>query len=343
MSTDPGGMTVTGDVQFDQNAFNLAVDYAYRPQAYFDQCATVRPTAQAHPGKTVTFPLVTDLALQSTSINESIDVTPQAMADTTVVVTLAEYGAAVKTSALLRGTSYIAPFDPIVAEIIGYNAGASLDVVARNALVAGTASVAYAGAVTSRATIVPTTLFRATDVRHAVTFLRRNNTPTLGNYYVGYIHPDVSIDLREEAQGTGNANANWRDPHVYSDPGAIWTGEIGEFEQVRWIEASRSRIFADAGSSTTNTDVYATMILGAQALAKAYSYTDGNGPMPRVFPGPITDVLRRFVPMGWYHLVGYKLYRDASGIGFATRRIESASSVGNNAALGSNDPAVNGN
>lgn len=335
-------MTTIGDLQFDQTAYNLVVDYAYRPQNYFDQCASVKPSEQSMPGKAVTFPFVSDLPIQSTSIDESTDVTPQVMGDSTVVVTLAEYGAAVKTSALMRGTSYIVPFDPVVAEVIGYNAGASLDVIARNVLTGGTASVAYSlgtGVLpTSRATVTPPNTFRAIDVRQATAFLRRNNTPTIGGYYIAYIHPDVSYDLRTETGGNP-----WRDPHTYSDPGAIWNGEIGAFEGVRFIEAPRSRIFSDAGSSTTNTDVYATMILGAQALAKAYSYTDGNGPMPRVFPGPVTDTLRRFVPMGWYFLGGYKLYRDATGIGFATRRIESSSSIGNNAALGTNDPAVNAN
>lgn len=337
-----GGMTTIGDLQFDQTAYNLAVDYANRPQNYFDQCASIGPSDQSMPGKAVTFPFVTDLPLQSTSIDESTDVTPQVMGDATMVVNLAEYGAAVKTSALMRGTSYIVPFDPVVAEVIGYNAGASLDIVARNALTAGTASVAYSAGsgtrATSRATVVPANSITADDIRQAVVFLRRNNTPGFGSMYVSYIHPDVSYDLRTATGGT-----TWRDPHVYSDPGAIWNGEVGAFEGVRFIEASRSRIFADAGSATTNTDVYATMVLGAQAMAKAFSYVDGNGPMPRVFPGPVTDTLRRFVPMGWYWLGGYKLYRDATGVGFATRRIESSSTIGNNAALGSNDPAQNGN
>jgi N4-gp56 family major capsid protein len=337
-------MTTIGDLQFDQAAYNLVVDYAFRPQNYFDQCASVRPSAQSFPGTSVIFPIVSDLPIQSTSIDESTDVTPQVMADTTVSVTLSEYGAAVKTSAKMRGTSYIVPFDPVVAEVIGYNAGASIDVIARNALTAGTASVAY-GVGTSRATVTPAGVLTSAMVRQSTTFLRRNNTPTIGGAYIGYIHPDVSYDLRSESSGSSGLgqNANWRDPHVYSDPGAIWNGEIGMYEGVRFIEASRSRIFSDAGSSTTNTDVYATIILGAQAMAKAYSYTDGNGPEPRVFPGPVTDTLRRFVPMGWYFLGGYHLYRDATGVGFSTRRLETSSSVGLNTASGTNDPTNNAN
>jgi hypothetical protein len=41
---------------------------------------------------------------------------------------------------------------------------------------------------------------------------------------------------------------------------------------------------------------------------------------------PVTDALRRFEGMGWKHLVGYGVFRQA-----ALRRIESASSIGTNA------------
>ena len=154
----------------------------------------------------------------------------------------------------------------------------------------------------------------------------RQNVPSIGGLYCGFMHPDVAVDFRSQ---TGSSS--WRDPHTYSQPGEIWSGEIGAFEGVRYIETPRTPIFADAGSSTTTTDVYGTLILGRQALAKAYSNTDGNGAMPRVAPGPITDYLRRWVPMGWYWLGQYGIFRAAS-----LYRVESASSIGQNSTAGSN-------
>ena len=72
-------------------------------------------------------------------------------------------------------------------------------------------------------------------------------------------------------------------------------------------------------------DVYGTLVMGRQALAKAWSITDGNGPTPRVFPTPIVDNLRRFLGMAWYWLGGYGIFRQA-----ALRRIETSSSIGAN-------------
>jgi hypothetical protein len=57
---------------------------------------------------------------------------------------------------------------------------------------------------------------------------------------------------------------------------------------------------------------------------------DGNGEFPLVVPGPVVDSLRRFVPIGWYDLVGYGIFRQA-----AVLRVEGASSIGLNAVSGS--------
>lgn len=290
---------------------------------YFDQVADVKPTNQAMPGSSVIFTQITDLNVASTALNESVDVDAVALADGNVTVTLAEYGNAVITTAKLRGTSYL-PVDETVANVVGFNAGISIDTVARDVLKAGS-NVIYAtgGATdpTARNTVEPGDIITAHDVRKVVAQLVGANVATFGGYYAGWIHPDVALDLREE---TGAAA--WRDPHTYSQPGEIWNGEIGEFEKVRFQVTPRAPLFADAGSSTTLTDVYRTMIAGRQALAKAYSQVDGNGALPRTMPTPVVDHLRRFLGVGWYWLGGYAIFRQA-----ALRAIESSSSIGTNA------------
>ena len=324
----PAGITISTAVHWDQTAWELRAYYALRPELYYDAVADVQPTNQSMVGNAVEFVIQSDLATQSSSINESTDITPLVLADSTVTLTLAEYGAAVLTSALLRGTSFV-PLDPVVANVIGFNAGKSLDTIALGVLQAGTA-VAYStgtgAAPAGRTSVTPLNTMGANDARLARAVLVRNNVPSIGGLYAGFMHPDISYDFRAQ---TGAST--WRDPHTYSQPGEIWSGEIGAFEGIRFVETPRTPIFADAGSSTTDTDVYGTLVLGRQALAKAYSNADGNGALPRVAPGPITDYLRRWVPMGWYWLGAYGIFRQAS-----LYRIESASSVGQNATAGSN-------
>jgi len=311
--------TTTSSLDFAQTAYDRMAYFDLRPELYFDAAADIKPAAQSMPGASVVWTIVHDLAIASSAINESTDVTPVAMSDSQVTVSLAEFGNAVNTTAKLRGEAFV-EIDPVVANAIGFNAGVSIDEVAKLILQAGT-NVVYATGTgtlpTSRATVTSTNTILAANIRYAKTFLRVNNVATFGGYYICYINPNVSYDLTSE---TGEQS--WRAPHDYSQPGEIWQGEVGAFEGFRFIETPRAPLFAAAGSGSPQINVFGTLCLGRQSLAKAHSYVDGNGPLPHVVPGPVIDFLRRFQPWGWYWLGNYGIFRQA-----ALLRIESASSV----------------
>jgi N4-gp56 family major capsid protein len=313
-------MTTTGSVGLDQTAYERLAYFALRPQLHYDLIADVQATRQSIPSAVVTFTIITDLSVATTELNESVDIDAVALADSTVVVTLKEYGNAVNTTLKLRATSFV-EVNPIVANVIGYNAGRSIDSVAEVTARAGS-NVRYSGQATSRDTVIPTDKLTAANVRRAQAELAGADVmPNRGNLYTAYIHPDVKYDFIAE---TGSAS--WRDPHTYSQPNNIWISEIGAFEGFTFIETPRAPLFANAGSSTTLTDVYGTLFTGRQAIAKGYSVAEGCGAQPRVIMSPVVDKLRRFVPVGWHHFVGYARFREA-----ALRRVESASSIGTNA------------
>jgi N4-gp56 family major capsid protein len=320
------GETTTSSLSVDQVAFDRLAYFALRSELLFDQAADVQPTQQAMPGTGVTFTIFADIAAATSTLNEVTDVTPTALSDSQVTVTLNEYGNAVVTTAKLRGTAFL-DVNASAANIVGYNAGDSIDQVVSAVLAAGSNVVYATGGATdpsSRTTINTDDTLAGDDVRKVVAQLRKANVATFNGAYMGYIHPDVSYDFRG-----ANGATNWRDPHVYSDPANIYNGEIGQWESVRFIETPRAPLFANASDnsgSAGNIDVYATLVMGRQALAKAYSTTDGNGANPKIVRGTVTDYLQRLQPIGWYWLGGYGRFREAS-----LRRIESASSIGTNA------------
>ena len=309
--------TGTAAVTLDQAAYDLMIRYPLRSQLYFDRIADVMPTRQSMPGSSVIFNLATELALAITPLSETVDVDAVALANTQKTVTLVEYGNAMISTAKLRGTSMI-EVQPVLANLLGYNAGASMDSVVFNTLVAGT-QVIYGGAVTSRVTVAAATTITSAKIRQVYASFREANVADFGGLYNCYIHPRVAYDLRSE---TGAAA--WRDPHVYSQPGEIWNGELGEYEGFRFIVSPRVVAFTDAGVGGT-VDVYPTLFCGRESLAKAWSSTDGNGAQPRVVVGPVIDKLRRQVPIGWYWLGGYALFRPES-----LWRLETSSSIGVN-------------
>jgi N4-gp56 family major capsid protein len=317
--------TGTGNLSVDQTAFEKLAYFALRDEMYFDQFADVQATNATNPGATVTFTIFQDLSPATTPLGEAEDVTPVAMTDSQVSVVLNEYGNATVTTAKLRATSFI-PVDPVAANAVGYNAGISIDTIARNAAQAGS-NVLYAtgGATdpTSRATVAAEDILTANDVRRAVAQLRKANVPTFGGSYVAVIHPDVSYDFRSATDA-----AAWRAPANSVNPEGIYNGEIGLFEGVRFIETARAPLFANAsdGSGSSGTvDVYGTLIMGRQALAKGISLGGEYGAQPTMVYGEVTDLLKRFRPVGWKHFVGYGVFRQE-----ALRRIESSSSIGAN-------------
>lgn len=319
-------MTTTASVGLDQTAYDRLAYYPLRSQLFYDQVADVQPTRQSMPGSAVVFTIIADLAVASTAINESVDIDAVALSDSTVTVTLAEYGNSVNTTRKLRATSFI-EVNPVVADVIGFNAGRSMDSVAQAVVQAGS-NVRYATGgttdPTARNTVEPGDTLTAADVRRVrAEMVGANVAPNFGSYYTAFIHPDVLYDLKSE---TGEGS--WVSAKTYTeqDHDDLRTGDAGLFGGFRFIETPRAPVFADAGSSTTLTDVYATIFTGRQAIAKAFSNAEGLGADPRVFMSPVIDKLERFQPISWYHLVGYGRFREA-----ALRRVESSSSIGTNA------------
>ena len=315
--------TGTGDVSSDTAAFQQLAYFTFRSQPMYDMIADVRSTAQTHNGASVQFNIYDNMAQATSALTEASDVTAVALGDSTVVVTLAEYGNAVITTAKLRGTSFL-NVDADAANIIGYNMVDSVDKLVSNVANAGTNVIYAQGSAgsrpASRVAVSDANTFGAQEGRQAVAELRTASAPGFDNgNYIGLVHPDVSYDLREQTAVTDVIQYQIR-----QEGAAVRNGSIGVFGGIEWIENPRAPILDDAGATST-TNVYQTLVAGRQALAKAFSRAPGFGEDPSVVFGPVTDTLRRFHPVGWYHLVGHAIFRQA-----ALQRIESSSSIGDN-------------
>lgn len=309
--------TDTAALDLDQATYDLALYYALRPRLYHDAFATVKSTTAAPArGVSVIFEFIADLADATTTLSETVDVDAVALSDSQVTVTLAEKGNAINTTFKARATAYT-PLEPAVVNTLGYNAGSTLDTLARNALIVGT-NVLYGGNATATANIDAADTLGSANVRRAFAELQDAAVIPFGSYYAAIVSPRQAYDLKSE---TGVAA--WRDPHVYSQPNEIWTGELGEYEGFRFIVSPRTKNDVDAGAGAV--DVFDSIFFGQEALAKAFSTYEGRGPMPTMIVSPVVDKLRRLQPMGWHWFGGYGLFRQAS-----IWRVETASSIATN-------------
>ena len=172
-------ITQASSLSVDQAAYDRLAYFALRSELLFDQAADVQATNQAMPGSSVIFTIFNELSVATSTLSETADLTPATMGDAQVTVTLAEYGNTVATTAKLRGTSFL-DVDATAANLIGYNAGSSIDTVVQAVLGAGT-NVAYAtgGAAvpTSTVTVKADAILTANDIRKQTAALLPKHSP----------------------------------------------------------------------------------------------------------------------------------------------------------------------
>lgn len=292
-------------------AYDKYFEMALRHAPILREIADKRPVQVDKPGSSVTFHVHADLAPQTGTLTDGTDVTAVTLpAPTPITINLLEYGAAVVTTRLLREFS-MSDVDPYAAEQVAYNMRDSLDVLFQTELRAGT-NVRYAGTGNAAtADVAAGDKITSNDVRTIVTKLRGNAAvPRVGDLYGCWLHPDVAFDLKAE---TGSAN--WRAPHEYVAPDNIWRHTLGVYEGAYFVESAR---MYNATDGTTSQRVYRTVFAGKQAVAEAVAVEPGL-----VIDGsPGSDKLRRLQTLGWYGVLGWKVFRQA-----ALYRLESASTI----------------
>lgn len=391
-------VTLSTTLHVNQAAYEQLAYLALRPELVFDRFATVK-SHNLGPvrGTSVIFTINNDLPEQTTPLTENIDVTPISMSDTQVTVTLYMYGAAIQLTAQNEQTAFY-ELNPLAANEIGFNAGATMDAVAAAAMIGGSQVIYSSG--TSRATVTKAGVLAGNNIRKARAILKRQHVQKWDGAYAGLVYPDAVYDITSTTGGSG-----WLDPRVYgTNQSGIWDNVMGNFAGVNFLEVDRdSLLLSDAAagvSSTTVTvsgnvathtmtahglavgdtftlaggtatsgtgstsqvgfnrqftvasvvdantithditgitatttagtgtltsksvDVCITLIMGQQAIAKAFTTGNGYGEQPQIVDVPVTDKLRLVTGVGWKQFVGYSVFRQAAVV-----RIESGSLI----------------
>lgn len=239
---------------YDKQLIRLA-----QPNLIHDQFGQKRPIPKRG-GKKIEFRQFASLPKATTPITEGVTPDGKNLEVTAIEAEVSQYGDYVVMSDILDLTA----IDPVVVEateVIGNQAGLTLDTITRNILHSGT-NVYYCPkgdgtAVTSRAGLDATSTLTVDVIKRVAAKLKAANAPKIDGSYVGIIHPYVAYDLM--------ADPAWIDVHKYSDATKIFEGEIGKIGGVRFVETSEAKIFEDS--------VFGTLILGANA----YGVTDIEG------------------------------------------------------------------
>lgn len=306
-------------------AYDKLVEKNLRKQPQFRAIVDKKVGSQTHNGSSIRFQFHNDIAdtsIASARLEETVDPDAIAMPATSYVdVTEDEFGRVVIPTRKLSLMS-LADVEPWIANAVAFNMAKTLDDGVRLVLdstenviinVAGMGGPGVPSATTAEGiyngqtfggTYNPgeaaTAGLGGESIRTATTKFRATAVaPRFGAFYVGYIHPEASHQLRTE---TGSNT--WRTPHDYQDASALIAGELGSWEGVRFIETPN--VTVTEGDMMSPGKKYNTYILGAQALAEAVWKE------PKIEFGNVTDKLNRFRPVGWHGILNWKLYRPQS-------------------------------
>ena len=247
-TTTSSGMTAEIKTFFSKYLIDNA-----KPALVYDQFGQ-KHNIPKNGGKTIEFRKYSPLPKATTPLTEGVTPAGKALTVSTVTATVKQYGDFVPLTDMLLLTAIDNNLVQAL-DLLGAQAGATLDTVTREILMGGT-SVQYAeGQVTSRATLTAEHKLTVKAVRLAARFLKKQNAPKIDGGYVAIIHPDIAYDIQDDP--------DWKEWNKYTTSDKMFQGEIGKIANVRFVETTEAKIFAKAGAS--NQDVYATLVLGANA------------------------------------------------------------------------------
>ena len=298
------------------NFYDRTLLYRAIPLFVHTKWAQVRDIPRKVGTLTIKFRRYGNLTAATTPLSEGITPTGSQLSVTDITATVAQYGDFITVTDVLDFSSQ----DPVLmdaAEILGDQMGDTLDQLTRDILAAGT-NVYFGGSghtLTSQVAageIITTTLIlkvvrllknnKARRMTKMVNATTGYGTSPLNASYIGICHPNVSYDLK--------AMTGWVGVEKYASTASVMEGEIGKYDEVRFVETTNAKVFTAGGAS--GIDVYATLIFGSDA----YGTTRISGEAVKNIVKPLgsagaADPLDQRATSGWKATFVAKILNDA--------------------------------
>lgn len=225
-------------------------------------------------GRIIKFRKYGALTVITDPLEEMVTKTPSNPVVTDITATVNWYGDWMPYSDVVT----IESPDPVLTEltqVLGDQAGASIDTICRNVLVQGT-NVLYADATSPKANdertdITTGDVMDKTILDLARATLRGANAKFITNYVspdMGYnsasllpcfivvVHPNVVPSLM--------AITGFKTPDQYYNKGNVMPNEVGSYGNFRFVESTQAPIYEGAGASAS-IDVYASLVFAMDA------------------------------------------------------------------------------
>lgn len=302
--------------------YSAEILFAALPALKYDPFTTKRTELGTQPGKTIAIPRLGTIR-RGGKLVEGERMKTQGMSTSMAFISVGENGNAIGMTELLLQTSFYDQM-AVASAHLGRDMTVTLDLQIRDAAMQTTNIVrgdATAGTEASARNLITAAngTFSTRMVKDMVETLETNNVPKFDNdYYIAFIHPHQARGLRDDA--------DWINAQLYSDQGGIFNGEIGRYEDVRFItttvQPNGSNSATDAetgdyvdpgynpdldGAGASSADIYQALMMGENAVGFALALPvelRDNG---------VTDFGREHA-LAWYSIWGCDLMENTHAV-----------------------------
>lgn len=273
------------------------------PAFVHQKFAQMRPLPSNSGSDVIRFRRYDNLPVATTPLTEGATPASNQLSQSMITGTVNQYGAYVEITDKLDFLSIDSVMTEAV-EILGDQAGLTLDTIVRDVINAGT-NVIYPGVAVSRVTIATTDLITTGIIDKAIRTLKNNNarrvlpminpsqntaTEAVDMAYFAIVHPSITYTLQNLA--------GFIKVKDYPSQAGVMEHEVGSYNQVRFIESTNAKVFPAAGASAQ--DIYSTLFIASDA----YGVTEISGQGLKSFRKPFgsagtADPLDQRGTAGW--------------------------------------------
>lgn len=248
-----------------------------------------------------------NLPVVSAGQGEGVPTTAVQMTAVNVTGSTAQFDAAVSISDILKYASF-GDVMKQATDLLGYNAGVSIDTVVRDAISGNLTAQIGAGAASITA-IPATATLSITELRKAKRTLERNDAMKPdGGFWVAVVHPDALYDLQADTTTGG-----WLTANTYKDSAdGLMTGESGKLMGIKFLESSLGKVLSTTSVVATGS-VYETQVLGKEAFGVT-NLQDLEIIMHGFGSGGVSDPTNKIATAGWKTTFGASVLNSAFGV-----------------------------
>lgn len=235
--------------------------------------AQVRDIPRNAGTSTIKFRRYGNLTAATTPLQEGVTPVGSQLSVTDITATVKQYGDYITVSDVVSYESEDAVLME-AAEILGDQNGDTIDQLCRDIMNAGTGAI-YSGSGNTQTSHVNTgDVITLANLDTAIETLKANNarkitrqvnattgynTSPIKAAFIAIVHPVIAVKIRTLAV----AATSWTPVEKYASQSGVMEGEIGCYEDIRFVETNNAKIKVGAGESSN--DVYCTLVFGANA------------------------------------------------------------------------------